>query len=117
MNREQSTWFAFSAPESARLSCAACGQEIDLECPAADHHPGCCPKCDVESAFLNWKGRILQVVPKNAPAAFVTTLRWAQEHLDELEYVELICALEEIADSLKPSVILQSLVTRKKSGV
>jgi len=59
----------------------------------------------VESAFLNWKGRIVQIVPKDAPPAFASVLRWGQQHLDELEYVEFVCALEEIADSITAMAI------------
>jgi hypothetical protein len=87
-------------PGSTTLHCAVCEREIDLESPTADHHPRCCPNCGVESAYLNWKSRILQIVPKNAPPALAAVLRWGQQHLDELEYVEFICALEEIADAL-----------------
>jgi hypothetical protein len=28
-------------------------------------------------------------------------MQWAQKHLDELEYVELFCALEELADAMR----------------
>jgi hypothetical protein len=38
-------------------------------------------------------------MPKNAPAVFAAFIRWGQQHLDELEYVEFVCALEEIADA------------------
>lgn len=93
-----------SSPESSALRCAACGQEFDLG-PAADHHPRYCPKCRVESAFLNWKGRIVQIVPSNALPAFVAVLRWGQQYLDELEYVEFICALEEMADSINTVLV------------
>src|SRR5262249_2820973 len=65
--------------------------------------------CGVESAFLNWKGRVLQIVPKNAPPAFVAVLRWGQQHLDELEYVEFVCALEEIADSINAVAVHSGL--------
>ncbi len=92
-------WFSFSLPARTALLCAACGQEIDPG-RSADHHPRWCPKCGVESAYLNWKGRVVQVVPDRAPPALAAILRWAQQHLDELEYVELVCALEEIADSI-----------------
>jgi hypothetical protein len=100
MNTPRPSWFSFSSPQSTTLHCAACQQAIDLVLPAADHHPRYCLKCGVESAFLNWKGRTVQIVPKNAPPAFAAVLRWGQQHLDELEYVEFICALEEIADSI-----------------
>jgi len=29
-------------------------------------------------------------------------LKWCQEHLDELDFVEAVCALEEIADAVSP---------------
>jgi predicted RNA-binding Zn-ribbon protein involved in translation (DUF1610 family) len=99
MNNQRSTWFSFSSPESPSFPCAACGQQIDLG-RTADHHPGYCPHCGEESAFLNWKGRTVQIVPKKAPPPLAGLIRWAQQHLDELEYVELICALEEIADAI-----------------
>jgi hypothetical protein len=105
MNTPRPTWFAFSSPESTTLRCAVCEQEVDLGFPTADHHPGYCPRCGVESAFLNWKGRTIQIVPKNAPPAFTAVLRWMQQHLDELEYVEFLCALEEIADSLNTGAV------------
>ncbi len=100
MNTQRPTWFSFNSPESTTLHCAACGQVIDLGPLVADHHPRYCPKCGVESAFLNWKSRIIQIVPKNAPPAFAAMVRWGQQYLDELEYVEFVCALEEIADAL-----------------
>jgi hypothetical protein len=59
----------------------------------------------VESAFLNWKARVVQIVPRDAPAALVAVLRWCQQHLDELEYVELVCALEELADAINPVAV------------
>jgi hypothetical protein len=99
MNTQRPTWFSFSSPESTTMHCAVCGQGIDPG-PAADHHPRYCPKCGVESAFLSWKGRTVQIVPKNAPPVLAAVIRWGQQHLDELEYVEFICALEEIADSI-----------------
>src|SRR3954454_12778471 len=99
MNTQRPVWFSFSSPQSTALRCAACGQEIDPGA-TADHHPRCCPNCRVESAFLTWKGRTVQIVPSNAPQAFVAVLRWGQQHLDELEYVEFVCALEEITDSI-----------------
>jgi hypothetical protein len=99
MSAHKPTWFSFSSPGSTALHCAACGEEVELG-PSLDHHPGCCPSCGVESAFLNWKRRLVQIVPQSAPPAFAAVLRWGQQHLDELEYVEFVCALEEIADSI-----------------
>jgi hypothetical protein len=104
MNVQRVRWFAVSSPESNALRCVACDAEVEIA-PHVDHHPAACPRCGVESAFLNWNGRVLQVVPKDAPHAFVSVLRFAQEHLDELEYVEFLCSLEEVATALNCATI------------
>jgi hypothetical protein len=112
MSTQKPSWFSFSLPESTALPCAACGQEADLG-PGADHHPRACPSCGVESAFLNWKGRVVQIIPGRAPPALAAALRWAQQHFDEIEYVEFVGALEELADSLDTgSVHTQSQIGR-----
>lgn len=92
-------WYAFSSPGQTALACSACGTPIDLG-PTADHHPRRCPACAVECAFVNWKGRVLQVVPGDAPEPFAAFVRWGQQHLDELEYVELLCAFEELGEAM-----------------
>ena len=107
MNARKMTWFSFSHTASTNLTCAVCGQEIELG-PDADHHPRDCPKCGVESAFLAWKDRNVQIVPSHAPSAVVAILRLAQRHFDELDYVEFVCALEEIADAMSESPIQAS---------
>jgi hypothetical protein len=100
MSSHPQTWFSSTSPDNTVLRCAVCGRQVERGPPAADHHPRRCPSCGVECALLSWKGRTIQVVPQNAPPAFTAVLCWAQHHLDELEYVEFICALEEIADSM-----------------
>lgn len=98
---QRQAWYAVSAPNGTTFRCAECGNEFDLGVPGADHHPAVCPVCGAESAFLMWKGRTIQVVMKKAPCALARAIRWSQQNLDELEYVELMCALEEIAGSLQ----------------
>jgi hypothetical protein len=99
MSTVRHSWFSFGAPSGTALRCAECGNLIDLGVPAADHHPGACPVCGAASAFLTWKGRAVQVVMKNAPPVLAAAIRWAQTQLDELEFVELLCALEELSDA------------------
>jgi hypothetical protein len=36
-----------------------------------------------------------------APRPLVEAIRWSQSHLDELEYVELVSALEEVAGAIR----------------
>ena len=107
MNTGKQNWYAYSLPDCTTLRCAACKNEFDLRYPTADHHPRICPVCGVECAFLNWKGRIVQIVIDNAPQPLVAWMRWAQKHLDELEYVELICALEEISAALADETLAE----------
>jgi hypothetical protein len=44
-------------------------------------------------------------VAKNAPPAVTAVLRYRQQHLDELDYVEFICALQEMDDSLNAMAV------------
>jgi hypothetical protein len=99
MSPERQPWYAVGPETGTVMRCAACGNEFDLQDSPLDHHSRVCPVCGVECAFLNWKGRTVQVVPARAPAPFAAALRWAQEHLDELDYVELLCAVEELTDA------------------
>ena len=104
MNTKTNSWFSLSAEKSTILRCGECGNSFDLEGPSADHHPAVCPVCGVECVYLDWKGRIIQIVLKNAPPVFAQALRIMQDRFDELEYVEFLVALEELADALyKPA--------------
>ena len=100
MNTATSYWYACTDERGTTLRCAACNSGIDLETPRIDHHPRVCPRCGVECAFLNWKGRMLQLVPGNAPLVIQQALRFAQRQFDELEYAEFITAMQELMDEL-----------------
>ena len=93
-------WFSLSAVGGTALRCAECGNSIDLGEPDLDHHPRVCPVCGVECVYFDAKRRIIQVVPKYAPSALAEAIRIMQDRFDELEYVELVVALEELADAL-----------------
>jgi DNA-directed RNA polymerase subunit RPC12/RpoP len=104
MNTKTNLWFSLSAEKGTVLRCVECGNSFDLEGPSADQHPAVCPVCGVECVYLDWKGRIIQIVLKNAPPVLVQAIRIMQERFDELEYVEFLVALEELADALyKPA--------------
>ncbi len=103
MTTQTSRWFSFSAEGGTALRCAECGNLLELGGPVADHHPAVCPVCGVECVYLDWKGRIVQVVLKNAHPVLAEAIKIMQERFDELEYVELIVALEELADALDKS--------------
>jgi hypothetical protein len=100
MSTQPSSWYAFSDEGTTLLRCAACHAVINLEGPMLDHHARACPRCEVDCAFLNWKGRMLQVVPSHTPDVIRRALRFVQQDLDELEYAELLVALEGVMDAL-----------------
>jgi phage FluMu protein Com len=99
------SWYAFGEEGSTVLRCAACQNAVDLEVLGVDHHPRICPRCKVECAFLNWKGRVLQIVPANAPSVIQRALVFAQQEFDELEYAEFVSALQELMDDLYSAVL------------
>jgi RNA polymerase subunit RPABC4/transcription elongation factor Spt4 len=99
MSTQTAPWFAFSAEGGTALRCVECDRTINLS-PDLDHHPRVCPACGVETMQLVWKGRVVQIVLKKAPQVVVDMIRLAQEHFDELEYVELTVAVEELMDAL-----------------
>jgi len=70
MKTKLSTWYACTDEGGTVLHCAECDACVDLEYPSLDHHPAVCPKCGVECAFLNWKGRMLQIVPKKRASRY-----------------------------------------------
>jgi hypothetical protein len=100
MNTKTSPWFSLSAEGGTVLRCAECGNSFDLRAPILDHHPGVCPVCGVGCVYLDAKGRIIQVVLKNAHPVLAEAIKFMQDRFDELEYVELVVALEELADAL-----------------
>src|SRR5438552_3686474 len=100
MTTKTKRWFSLSAEGGTALSCADCGNPIELETPELDHHPRTCPVCGVECVYLDSKGRIVQIVLKNAHPVLAEAIRIMQDRFDELQYVELIVALEELADAL-----------------
>jgi hypothetical protein len=97
-------WFSLSAEGDTVLRCADCGKSFDLKAPSADHHSAVCPVCGIECVYLDWKCRIIQVVLKHAPPVIAEAIRIMQDRFDELDYMELIVALEELADALSKPV-------------
>jgi hypothetical protein len=100
MNTTLTSWYSFSDEGTTALRCAACQRLVDLEMPRIDHHPRVCPWCKVGCAFLNWKGRVLQIVPARAPAVIQQLLGFAQRQFDEIEYAELVTSMQELMDDL-----------------
>ena len=87
-------WFSVSTDRT--VQCPACDRTFEIG-PRIDHHPGSCPVCGIDCVFLNWRGRLVMMLPGRSPQVVGQLLRWMQKNLDELEYAELIVALDEVA--------------------
>lgn len=98
MSKEDLKWFSISEIDGITLVCANCNNEINLGIKFYDHDPCTCPICKIECAYLDWRNRKIQVVPKNASPEFQLFLEWLQRDFDELEYVELMVCFEEITN-------------------
>ena len=78
--------------------CGNCKQTFkNLE--SLDHHMRICPNCKIACVWFTFKeNKNLQIIPEYAPEVFKKFIEWAQEELDELEFLELIVNYEEIAE-------------------
>ena len=83
-----------------KLVCANCGQEVDLLYPSVDHHPSVCPSCGIPCLFFSWKDQLVQIVPGDAPDALRWMIDWAQQELNELEFVDILVAFDQIGACL-----------------
>ena len=92
-----SNWFTVG--DEKGFNCCNCNEFIVLSGGGLDHHPSCCPECGVACLILEWN-KWLQVVVKDAPLQFQSFVCWAQKELDELEFIELLSNLEEIAEKI-----------------
>ncbi|WP_420571671.1 hypothetical protein [Kordia sp.] len=66
-----------------------------------DHHNSICPNCNIECIWFSFeKDKTLQIIPKYAPEQFQKFISWSQNELDELEFLELIVNIEELAKNI-----------------
>lgn len=80
--------------------CGNCEKSFD-KVVSLDHHSGYCPNCQIECIWFYFEeNKTLQIIPEYAPKEFVLFIKWAQNELDELEFLELIVSFEEISKSL-----------------
>lgn len=92
-----SKWF--SVGDSKSFCCSSCNGRVEITEGGLDHHSTRCPICNIECVIIEWN-KWIQVVTKKAPPQFQSFILWAQNNLDELEFVELLCNLEEIGEEL-----------------
>jgi hypothetical protein len=100
MSDSPPAWFSVSRPGANHLPCGRCGFELRLGDIVGDHHPRHCPNCGAESVYVDLRDQTAQLLVEAAPPQMRRLIRWAQANLDELEFTELLCNLEELADAL-----------------
>ncbi len=104
----QPQWYSVSPADSSQLRCGNCQRVIDMSIPSLDHHPCWCPACGVECLLYTPSNSHLQILVQQAPAEVQMAIRWAQEELDEVEFLELlghVSGLIQTIDSRKTSLL------------
>ena len=96
MSMARSDWFSVGGANAMSVRCASCSYLIKFESPSIDHHSAICPACRVECTYISWRDCLIQIVMPNAPESLRKTIRLLQDHLDELEFIEVIMSLEEL---------------------
>ena len=92
-------WYSLGNYE--RTECTNCSKE-QSNIASLDHHPMICPNCQIECIWYDLgSGRTIQIVPSLAPIEFRLFIKWSQKELDELEFLELIMAFEELGQAIK----------------
>src|SRR5215204_4262633 len=95
MPPQRSSWYAIAREGEPTLGCAACHQAVDVGQPASAPPLDSCPACGVASAYLTWKGRLVQILLTKAPPGLVNLLR-----PDGAGAADWFAALEPLMDDL-----------------
>ncbi len=89
-------WTATSDATSKEIRCPRCRQSI-VDClPSADHHPVQCPHCRAKLLLFSASARNFAVDVDNAPDEIREFVTWAQQSLDEVQFVSLLLTFEEL---------------------
>jgi hypothetical protein len=82
-------------PRSKReYSCPSCGYAVSASIPSLDHHLHPCRRCGQLSFFWTADRDNIQICVDLAPVEVGSFLKWSSASLDELQFVELLCAIE-----------------------
>jgi hypothetical protein len=93
------SWLSKGTSES--VTCMNCFQRVP-NIGYIDHHVGVCPHCNISCIFFSIVfdyNRLVQVIPEHCPPEFQRFIQWAHEELNELEFIMLLTAFDEIVTS------------------
>lgn len=93
IKQTETSWFSATSAFGidANFLCASCQEHIDIGRPSCDHHPQICPACGIACLYISGTATNFQILPELAPAP---------QNLDEIEFVELMVALEELTGKI-----------------
>ena len=91
-------WYNLGTYE--QIKCSNCNKkQHDIQ--TMDYHPMICPECQIECIWFDLGNeKVLQIIPSFAPKEFRMFIQWSQKELDELEFIELIVAFEELGKAI-----------------
>lgn len=96
-------WISRVPREKRELHCPACGDVIENCDSFIDHHLHPCRKCAKRT--FHWCGdrEYITVCLDHAPNHVEAFLQWANDSLDELQFLQLMLSLVDIFDDMRPA--------------
>lgn len=86
----------YSLGKQNGITCSNCNS-IHKNIGVLDHHSTICPECKIECVWYDLgNNKVIQIIPSLAPNQFIKFIKWSQQELDELEFLELLVTFEEL---------------------
>jgi hypothetical protein len=92
-------WHRISIEASRKLECPNCDCLLDRLLPSLDHHPILCPECKSNLFIYSIRNKNLVLDVERCPVELKKIIAWIQSNYDEVEFLSLLVAIEEIFDN------------------
>jgi hypothetical protein len=91
-------WFRTSPNRSEDIQCPRCERTVVGCLPSGDHRPSSCPHCKALLIVFSMTAKNVAIDLDRSPRELQAVLNWMQTHFDELEFISLITAVEDLCD-------------------
>ena len=103
------SWIELAPIGAEHILCPRCGQRTSTEVPFIDHHISECTSCSARTFWWSFGQHHVRVSVDDAHPSFKHFLLWANEELDEVEFLELMVVFEEIFEPTSHGEIAEKL--------
>ena len=92
------SWFRTSPIRSSDIQCPRCECTVVGCLPSGDHHLSSCPHCEAKLIVFSMTAKNVAIDVDRSPREIQSVFQWMQQHFDELEFVSVITAVEELCE-------------------